>query len=108
MCIRDSLNPKGILPDEVVHERDAFMEVSSHLTEVTTNAFALPELAPQDLLIDGIQGRELMASLNNVTKYLNQIKAIKVALEIPSGMSEEVEGPIDYTKILKADVTYTF
>lgn len=102
------LNPKGELPEEVVAERDAFAEVSSHLTEVTSNAFGLPEIAPQDLLIDGIQGRELFPSLNNVTKYLNQVKAIKVALEMPSGMSDEMQGPIDYTKILKADTTYTF
>lgn len=102
------LNPKGELPEEVVAERDAFAEVSSHLTEVTSNAFSLPEIAPQDLLIDGIQGNELLPSLNNVTKYLNQVKAIKVALEMPSGMSDEMQGPIDYTKILKADTTYTF
>lgn len=102
------LNPNGVLPDEVAQERDAYLEVSGHLTEVTSNAFALPQLAPQDLLIDGIQGRELLPSLNNVTKYLNRVAAIKVALELPSGMGEEGSGPTDYTKILKADVTYTF
>lgn len=102
------LNPKGNLPPDLIRERDDFLELSTRLTEVTTNAFTPPVINPNDLLIDGIQGVELLSSLNNVIKYLNTIKAIKVALEMPSGMCEQQDGAVDYTKIFKADLTYTF
>lgn len=102
------LNPSGSLPNEVALERDDFLEESDKLVEVTTNSFNPPAIDETDLLIDGIQGVDLNPSLNNVVKYLNGIKAIKVALEIPSGMSEEMEESIDYTKIFRADATYTF
>ncbi len=102
------LNPSGNLPPEVVSERDDFLEESDRLIEVTTNSFNPPLIDETDLLIDGIQGVETNPSLNNVVKYLNGIKAIKIALEIPSGMSEESDQLIDYTKIFRADATYTF
>ncbi|MBR8731655.1 Bifunctional NAD(P)H-hydrate repair enzyme Nnr [Porphyromonas levii] len=102
------LNPSGNLPTEVAMERDDFLEESDRLIEVTTNSFNPPTIDETDLLIDGIQGVEPNPSLNNVVKYLNGIKAIKIALEIPSGMSDVSDELIDYTKIFRADATYTF
>lgn len=102
------LNPSGSLPTDVAKGRDSFLEESTHLIEVTSNAFNPPVITESDLLIDGIQGVELNPSLNNVIKYLNGVKATKIALEIPSGMSEDHEEMIDYTKIFRADFTYTF
>ncbi len=102
------LNPMGKLTEDVERERDTFLEESDKLYEVTTNAFNPPEIRDNDLLIDGIQGVETIVSLNNVIKYLNSVKAIKIAIEIPSGMSEEENEIEDYTKIFKADTTYTF
>lgn len=102
------LNPNGTLPEEVACERDSYLEVSSRLTEVTGNSFEPPVIGESDLLIDGIQEAALLPSLNNVIKYLNGLKAVKVALEMPSGMSDQSEGVVDYTKIFKSQVTYTF
>lgn len=102
------LNPAGSLPREVEIERDDFLEESDKLVEVTSNSFNPPTIEETDLLIDGIQGVISISSLNNVVKYLNGVKAIKIALEIPSGMSEDADELIDYTKIFRADTTYTF
>lgn len=102
------LNPSGKLPEEVAIERDDFLETSSRLTEVTSNSFEPPIIGENDLLIDGIQGVDVIPSLNNVIKYLNGLRAIKIALEMPSGLSDQIEEVIDYTKIFKSHFTYTF
>lgn len=70
-----------------------------------------PVITPQDIVIDAIFGtginRALSGWMADLIHYLNESKAFKVAIDMPSGLyANKAHQPEDV--ILKADHTFTF
>lgn len=101
------LNPLDYLPEIVELEKADYLAESGELIEVT-RGFDPFYISEDDLLIDGIQGVEEIVQLNDIVRYLNTLKAIKIALDIPSGMIDGDHAGADFSKVFQADVTYSF
>lgn len=71
----------------------------------------IPELTPQDIIIDAIFGtginRPVDGWMADLINYINSVKAFKVAIDMPSGMYANTLQETD-AAILKADHTFTF
>lgn len=101
------LNPLNDLPEVVELEKADFLAECEDLIEVT-KGFDPFAISREDLLIDGVQGADEMVQLNDIVRYLNTLEAFKIALEIPSGMVDGNNEGEDFSKIFRADVTYSF
>lgn len=72
----------------------------------------LPDIPENQLVIDGLFGSGLNRPLEGfpakVVKQLNQLNAIRIAIDIPSGLFGEDNSSNDYNSIFRADYTLTF
>ncbi|WP_010135866.1 bifunctional ADP-dependent NAD(P)H-hydrate dehydratase/NAD(P)H-hydrate epimerase [Ochrovirga pacifica] len=71
-----------------------------------------PCIAAHSVIIDSVLGVGLNRPLSGVCKYLidfiNSLKNIKIAIDIPTGLPSEIAGFHQENTILKADYTLTF
>lgn len=72
----------------------------------------LPEIAPGDVVVDGIFGSGLTRKVSGfpgkIIKHLNAFAKTVVAIDIPSGLFGEDNSDNDYSLIVRADYTLTF
>lgn len=80
-------------------------------TEVI-NEFVPPELIERDVVIDGLFGsglnRPLEKGFAGLVKYINNMPAEVVSIDIPSGLFGEDNRKNNSETIIQADKTYTF
>jgi hydroxyethylthiazole kinase-like uncharacterized protein yjeF len=90
---------------------DRFKNVTKNWPVLLKSEKNFPEIKDEDIVIDAIFGIGLNRSpegwVKNLIEYLNSISALKVAIDIPSGLLAN-EAVKDMDSILKADHTLTF
>jgi len=72
----------------------------------------LPEIARDDVVVDGIFGSGLTRKVSGfpgkVIQYINALAETVVAIDIPSGLFGEDNSGNDFEKVIQADYTLTF
>ena len=90
---------------------DRFKNVTKTWPVLLKSEKNFPEINDDDIVIDAIFGIGLNRSpegwVKNLIEYLSGISALKVAIDIPSGLFAN-EAVVDMESILKADHTLTF
>ena len=99
------------LNDECAQCRDRLIEMGyANLNEVTVN-FRLPELEPDQLVIDGLFGTGLKNSLVGgfitLVRYLNESQATIISIDVPSGLYGDWNPSPVNRDIIHADLTLT-
>ncbi len=81
------------------------------IIEIEKNG-SLPLIIEGEIILDGLFGSGLNRPLegfpSKVVKHLNSLNAIKIAIDVPSGLFGEDNSRNDYESIFKADYTLTF
>ena len=104
-------NTTGKLSDECLANKNSMLEIENiHFTEVSVK-FDAPELAKDDLVIDGLFGSGLNKPLSGgfaaVVKYINASQATVVSIDVPSGLMCEDNAYNIKNHIVNADLTLT-
>lgn len=83
----------------------------ANLTEITSK-FDPPQIAPADILIDGLFGTGLNKPLEggyaSLVNFINATPATVVAIDIPSGLKSDGDAYVQHDAIVHADYTFTF
>lgn len=106
-------NVKGTLSENC--EKNARRAVDcgylQQYTEVRQE-FDPPLLDDKTVIVDGLFGtgldRPLSGGFASLVKYINQMPAKVVSIDIPSGLTADGIGLSDHNHIVKADITLTF
>lgn len=112
-CVRAYLYKCGHrLSSDCETNKQRLLEKCPQVLTVVDDEFSLPEVAADDIIIDGLFGNGLNRPLQNqfadVVKFINSTNNTVFAIDIPSGLMAENNGENIKEHVIHADYTFTF
>ena len=106
------LNISNKLSKDCQINLDRLKKTKNFLIQEINKISDFPEIAPNDILVDGLFGSGLTRKLEGIHKdlvqFLNNSKADIIAIDIPSGLFGENNTEKDIDAIVKAKYTLSF